>query len=199
MNMVFGYTMNTRKQFREPLIDPTWEQIVEREPLMAFSFYLSGRVNVLLDLADEILEDLEQGFSPATIDCARVGRADSLMWLWILGAYEIVRTMCQAKVCFSDRAFSELVQLKKTLAVVRMPAAKMEKAGKKEPVTSNRSPTGWNVAKRDLLVNDPEEAQDVSARFILAEFDRVFATMTKDDVLAHHEESYSTRPNNISR
>jgi hypothetical protein len=26
-----------------------------------------------------------------------------LFWLWTLGAYEIVRTMCQAQSCFSER------------------------------------------------------------------------------------------------
>jgi|CXWL01.1.fsa_nt_gi hypothetical protein len=185
-----------RERPREPLIDPTWEQIVEREPLMAFSHYLSGRVNVLLALKDEILGHLDEGFSALRVDGGRVERAESLMWLWILGAYEIVRTMCQAKGCFSDRTLNELVQLKKTLSVVRVPAAKMEKAGKKEPVTSNRSPAGWDVANRDLLVNDPEETQDISARSILAEFDRVFSSMTKDDVLARHEQSYSSQPNN---
>jgi len=99
-----GRTINMRERFREPLINPTWEQVVEREPLMAFSHYLSGRINVLLDLADEILENLDQGFSPAFVDYRRVARAESLMWLWICGAYEVVRTMCQAKGCFSDRA-----------------------------------------------------------------------------------------------
>lgn len=104
--------------------------------------------------------------------------------------------MCQAKSCFSVRASTELAQLKKTLSLVRMPAAKMEKAGKKGPVTSNRSPAGWDVAKRDLLVNAPDETPDISARFILAEFDRAFLHMTKHDVLARHEESYSSRSNN---
>lgn len=76
-------------------------------------------------------------------------RAESLMWLWIIGAYEVVRTMCQARICFSSRAF-ELQRLKRTLSMVRMPAAKMEKAGRDEPVTSNRSPAGLDVANRDL-------------------------------------------------
>ena len=34
------------ERFKEPLINPTWEQIVERDPLMAFSHYLSGWVHV---------------------------------------------------------------------------------------------------------------------------------------------------------
>lgn len=196
LKRLLGRTMTMRERFKEPLINPTWEQVVEREPLMAFSLYLSGRVNVLLALKEEILWHLDEGFSAARVDGRHVERAESLMWLWMLGSYEIVRTMCQAKGCFSDRALNELVPLKKTLSLVRMPAAKMEKAGKKEPVSSDRSPAGWDVANRDLLVNDPEEAQDISARFILAEFDRVFSSMTKEDVLARHEESYSARPNN---
>ena len=160
--------MTIRERFKAPLINPTWEQVVEREPLMVFSQYLSGRVNVLLALEDEILGHLDQGFSAASVDGGCVERAESLMWLWMLGAYEVVRTMCQARSCFSNRALDELVQLKKTLSVVRMPAAKMEKAGKKEPVTSNRSPTGWDVANRDLLVNDPEEP----SRSLLGQYSR---------------------------
>jgi len=172
------------------LINPTWEQMVQREPLMAFSFYLSGRKNVLLAFADEIIENLDRGFSGTVNDGGRIERAESLMWLWTLGAYEVVRTMCQAKTCFSERALDDLTQLKKTLSAVRMPAAKMEKSGKRVPVTSNRSPSGWDVPNRDLLVGDPDSTPDVSARFILKEFERVVTSITKDDVLAHHAHSY---------
>ena len=166
------------------------EQIVERDPLIAFSFYLSGRKNVLLKIADEIIENLDQGFSGAIVDGRLIERAESLMWLWTLGAYEVVRTMYQAKSCFSETSSNEIKRLKQDLAAIRMPAAKMEKPRKSIPVTSNRSPSGWDFAKRDLFVNDPESTPYVSARHILTEFDRVFASITKDDVLGHHEESY---------
>jgi hypothetical protein len=179
-----------------PFLDkPTWEQIVEHEPLIAFSHYLSGRVNVLCSFADEIIENLDDGFSGQCIEGGRIDRAESLMWLWLLGAYEVVRTMHQAKECFSERLVQDLSGLKKTLSTVRMPAAKMEKPGKKAAVTSNRSPAGWDAENRDLLVNDPEESPDVSARRILLEFDRVFSTITKSDVLAHHEAAYRSGPN----
>jgi hypothetical protein len=181
-----------RNQSRDCLFNPTWEQVVEREPLIAFSFYLSGRVNVLREFADEILENLDAGFTGEGVDGARVERAESLMWLWTLGAYEVVRTMCQARVCFSPRTFDDLHRLKQELSTVRMPAAKMEKAGRHEPVTSNRSPSGWDVANRDLLVNDPDANPDISARRTLAEFERVFSSITKDDVLAKHEQSYGS-------
>ena len=180
-----------RKRFENVLINPTQEQIEDRDPLIAFSFYLCGRVHMLVAIADEIIENLDQGFSITVVNGGKVERAESLMWLWILGAYEVVRTMCQAKNCFSERAFGELIKLKKALSAIRMPAAKMEKQGEKAPVSSNRSPSGWDVSNRDLFVNDPESATVVSARFILMEFDRVLCSITRDDVLARHEESYN--------
>ena len=181
--------MKLRDRFKEVLVDPTWEQIVERDPLIAFSFFLAGRVHVLFDVAGEIIENLDQGFLEAPVNGDRIARAESLMWLWILGTYEVVRTMCQAKDCFSERALDQLMQFKKTLSSVRMPAAKMEKAGRKVPVSSNRSASGWDVAGKDLFINDPESI-DVRARSLLQEFDRVFSSITKDDVLGPHEASY---------
>ena len=182
--------MKMSERFKVALINPTWEEIVERDPLIAFSHYLCGRVHVLIAVTDEIIENLEQGFSTERVDGSRVERAESLMWLWTLGAYEVVRTMCQAKDCFSSQVFVQLKQLKKRLSAVRMPAAKMEKPGEKIPVTSNRSPSGWDVPNKDLLINDPEITPDISARFLLAEFERVMSSITKDDILGQHENSY---------
>ena len=53
------------------------------------------RVHVLLAIADEITEYFDTDFSGPVIDGGRVERAESLMWLWMLGAYEVVRTMCK--------------------------------------------------------------------------------------------------------
>lgn len=55
--------MRYRERFQRILFNPTWEQSVEREPLIAFSHYLSGRVNVLCAFADEVTESLDIGFS----------------------------------------------------------------------------------------------------------------------------------------
>ncbi len=177
-------------RFQATLIDPTWEETVTREPLIVFSYYLAGRVSVLCSFGDEIIQNLDKGFSATCIDGGRVVRASSLMWFWLLGAYEVVRTMHQAKVCFSERLVQELVPLKKMLAAARMPAAKMEKQGKKEVVTSNRSADGWDSSNRDLFVNDPEDSQKISARWLMSEFDRVFSSITERDVVAHHSKAY---------
>src|SRR5437870_4462495 len=77
-------------RFQQVLVNPTWAQIVERDPLIEFSHYLSGRINVLCSFADEIIENLDKGFSGQCVDGGRVERAESLMWFWLLGAYEVV-------------------------------------------------------------------------------------------------------------
>lgn len=182
--------MKYLERFQQCLFNPSEEQFFERDPLAAFSFFLSGRVNVLCAFAEEIIENLENGFNSDCVNGGQIERAESLMWLWLLGAYEIVRTMHQAKPCFSDRLVQDLQELKRILAVARMPAAKMEMAGKKLPVTSNRSPSGWDMKNRDLLVNDPEDDKNISARWLLSEFDRVFCKISRADVLAPHETSY---------
>ena len=92
----------------EVLINPTWEEMVSREPLLAFSFALSTRNNQLATIADEILDNLDKGISKNLIDSTYVTRAGISVWLWTLGAYEIVRTMCQAKTCFTSECLERL-------------------------------------------------------------------------------------------
>lgn len=184
--------MSMIQRFKTALINPTQDEELDREPLLAFSFYLSSRVLQLLSIAVEITEDLDKGFGTNPVDGARVGRASIMMWLWTLGAYEVVRTMCQAKTCFSPETMAQLEELKRHLASVRMPDAKMEKPGRRVPINSNRSPDGWDFEKGDLLLGDPEAQPTVSARFLLGEFDRVISAMKKTDVLAHHSTTYKT-------
>ncbi len=40
--------MRIRERFTKVLVNPTCNEIVERDPLIAFSHYLSGRVHVLI-------------------------------------------------------------------------------------------------------------------------------------------------------
>lgn len=155
---------------------------------MAFSFYLSGRNNVLLLLSDEIIDNLDNGFIGSTIKAGFIDRASTLSWLWTLGAYEVIRTISQAKECFSDSFIEKVNSLKKQLAIVRMPNAKMEEQGKKKPVNSNRSPDGWDITNKDLLVGNPENP--VSCRHLLESYEKVISSVTIKDIKKHHQESH---------
>lgn len=184
--------MRFRDRFRTPLLNPTEDQSLEREPLLAYSFYLNGRVHALMHIASEIEEALDLGFGSTLVHGGLVGRADTLMWLWILGAYEVMRTMCQSPGCFSEQALTRFKSMKKSLAVVRMPAAKMEPQGKNQAVSSDRSPSGWSVDRKDLLVNAPDEP-NVYARDLIEQFERVVSDLKRNDVIKSHESSYPTR------
>jgi len=173
----------------EILINPTWDQQLEREPLLAFSFILSTRNNQLSTVADEILDLLDAGISESFIDTNKTTKAGILMWLWILGAYEIVRTMCQASNCFSLEYMEKLRPLKNKLAKIRMPDSKMEKQGKKQPVSSNRSPWCEVQKTKDLLIGDPEEAY--STREIIDYYFSIIYSLTSKDIMGNHEASYS--------
>lgn len=179
--------MKDRKNIK-CLINPTREEILEREPLIAFSFYLSDKNSLLLNLSDEILENLDKGFGDK-IDTKLIGDASSWTWFWTLGAYEIVRTISQAKECFSEKFITKINELKKQLAVVRMPSAKMEEQGENKPVNSNRSPDGWDIENKDLLIGSPENPK--SARHLIELYDKTLCSLNPEDVIKHHQESYN--------
>lgn len=173
------------------LIDQSWEEFERQNPLVKFSFYLWGRVRVLFDIRIEILQCLDNAFASDLVAHESLSRAEMLSWLWILGAYEVVRTMCQADTCFSLEAAAKLRTLKRKLAIVRMPAAKMEKIGKSIPVTSGRSAAGIDLKNKDILVGDPSEGH--SARELLNHFYTVFSSLQEDDILAQHESRYRNK------
>lgn len=174
-----------------PVGGTTDDEVIARHggaerPLGGFSPYLSGRDQVLLDIAGEIVGQLDA----ASEQEGPGRRASDLMWLWTLGAYEVVRTMAQAQRCFSARFLAELSDLKVALERVRVPNTKMERIkydrrARSVPVRSDRGPDVWDAARKDLLVGDPADA--VSARRLLASYARVMTSLTAADVLMRHE------------
>jgi hypothetical protein len=166
-----------------------------QQPLTAFSFYLSGRDQVLLSVADEVLYNLDRcAPGEETVPAGPRARASDLMWLWTLGAYEVTRTICQAHACFAARFLAEVGELKAALERVRVPNTKMEKIkydrkGTTIPVTSDRGPDLWDAARKDLLVGDPADA--VSARSLLAQYVRVMTSLRAEEVLMRHEDAFT--------
>jgi hypothetical protein len=181
--------MGMLDRFKILLINPTEAEELNRETLLKFSFYLSSRVIQLLSLGEEIEGKLEVGLSEEIIDGRALGKSGVLAWLWVLGAYELVRTMCQPQDAFSSEAHSRLVTLKRRLEIVRMPDAKMEPKGRNHPANSNRCPPHWDTANKDIILGDFDSGTD-RFRLLLRDLDEVMASITIDDVLLHHQETY---------
>ena len=166
-------------------------QLQDVLPLSSFSFYLSGRVSCVKSLGEEIIENLDCAFIEV-IQFERLSRAEMLFWFWLLGAYEIVRTMTHTDDCFAKHYADLLKDLKKRLEFVRMPAAKMEPRRNSMPVISNRSPAAINHEERDLLIGDPDGELD-SCRDLIRTFNELIRQADSSTILKRHEDSVRWR------
>ncbi len=176
--------------------DPFIEDMLSRSPLIGFSVYTDIHSRTIRRLGQEILACLEAGIGPdsstgkgAVCSGEVINRGYGQCWLWVLGAYEVVRTMCQAERCFTPRVRAELKGLKRRLAVLRMPFAKQELPGKTVPVRAEPSIFGIGDSPPDLRFE--VKGKVVSVRELIGEFARVFEGITRADVLADHRVAYS--------
>jgi hypothetical protein len=172
------------------MADPS-DQLQDALPLSRFSFYLSGRMSCVIDLGEEVLENLDCAFGEV-IRHERLSRAEMLFWFWLLGAYEVVRTMTHTSDCFADQYVDLLKSLKERLESARMPAAKMEPRRKSVPVTSDRSPANINHEERDLQIGDPDGQLD-SCRDLIRNFNEVIRQSDSSTILKRHEDSVRWR------
>jgi hypothetical protein len=146
-------------------------------PLARFSRYLATRHALLVDVADEIR---------ARLDAGDAARASDRMWLWVLGAYEVTRTMTQWPASFSAELGRAVSDLKADLERVRVPTTKLERVryDRRAPpvaVDPDRPPDTWDAARRDLLVGDPGDP--FSARRLIERYVEVMGAMREEDVL----------------
>lgn len=177
--------------------DPIIEDMLNKNPLVLFSIYTDVQSRTIRELGREIVTCFEEGIttpdeSGKGIVCGGhvMNRGYGQFWLWVIGAYEIVRTMCQAERCFSPVLAAELKVLKRQLSVIRMPFAKQELPGKSAPVRGEPSVYGIGHSPPDLKfkVND----QVISAQELISDFDRVFTGIRRADILSDHRGTYLT-------
>jgi hypothetical protein len=108
-------------------------------------------------------------------------------WLWILGAHEILRTMVQARDCFSDAAQGKLQALKADLRTLRVPFAKQEMPGRPVPIAAEASIAGVGPDQDDLIFI--VGTRRISARTIIREFRETMSGIHPEDVLKDHRQS----------
>jgi hypothetical protein len=113
-----------------------------------------GRMDVRLIQADESWPD--RFFSPGLTyeDSTALHEHITLSFLWVLGAYEFVRTLCDRvrrddTDTTSDGVRSLLLQTKRRFARVRVPLAKMEAAA---PFATEDTPIAYSGLRRGVGV-----------------------------------------------
>jgi hypothetical protein len=174
------------------------ERMLDENPLVGFSVYSDIQSKAVQSLGLDVLKCLETGItvlpgedSNVQCDGQVLNRASGLFWLWILGAYEVVRTMDGARQCFSARVAGQLTDLKAKLKLLRIPFAKQELAGQKIPIGGEAAIAGIRHAPPDLLYQVNGEV--ISAWAMIEEFRMVLTGIRRSDVLADHRTAYGPK------
>jgi hypothetical protein len=160
----------------------TLAEMFKQAPLIRFSVYSHGQVQIIQSLSTELIQLLDSSITKQEIDGQNFHRIYGLFWLWVLGAYETTRTMSEYSVCFSDRLNTEITSFKRRISVLRMPFAKLQfQGGDKRPINGEASVYGIDLEKKDLSFKVGGTVESV--RTLLAEFERFTQQIEPADVL----------------
>ncbi|MFV2052229.1 hypothetical protein [Aliiroseovarius sp. YM-037] len=126
--------------------DLEYRHFLENAPLIAFSSYTFQQAEALCR-AGEKLNEISNSWQ--STDQGRVihnfTEYADMFWFWVLGAYEVTRTMKQhADICFSAKIASEIRRLNKLLSILRVPFAKQELRGNKGTISNELSAYKFN-------------------------------------------------------
>lgn len=179
--------------------NPLTEKMLNENPLIKFSVYTDIQSKLVNSLGQDILQVLQTAIIPAPAegqgahcDAQILNAVYGQFWLWVLGAYEVVRTMCSAKKCFSPLIVGRLMDLKRKLSILRMPFAKQELPGKSTPVRAEPSIYDIRCSPPDLSFE--VKGQVLSARELIDEFAFVFSGISRFDILADQRTAYCSLP-----
>ncbi len=164
------------------------DRMLDENPLVAFSVYTHLQVETVSDLGRQILEILNTSFKPGIVDGDGVDRAYGLFWLWVLSSYEVTRTMSQAETCFSSSLANKVKSFKKKVSTLRMPFAKQEYPGEKQPIKTEASIYGIDTQIGDLKFE--VKGKIVSMRDLINEFEMLVKNISRADILKRHEQSH---------
>ena len=161
------------------------DEMYRKNPFLKFSIYTQVQIQQLKMVSDEILGILDRNNVAGVFDANDLLRSYGLFWLWVLGAYEVVRTMDEHEKCFSEPLHQKLGVLRRELATVRIPFAKQQHPSKKgkedRAIGSEPSVVGVGNENKDLLFEI--EGNSVSCRNMLKRFNDFIQSVNHEEVL----------------
>lgn len=165
-----------------------FDDFLSENPEALFSVYTHCQVSTVLKMGDEIKTGLDAIFLKDGHIAGNVNEVYGKFWLWVLGAYEIIRTMTQANDCFSEDAKDSLKRIKKPLSRLRIPFAKQELQGKKQrPIQNEASISSFDPLKRDMAFSVGNEV--FWTRNLINDFSVLFKDLKVSDVVKNHRNS----------
>lgn len=131
-------------------------------PLLSFSLYTDVQADIIRRVGAEILGITSKWTN--VIDNHQ--RAYDLFWLWILGAYELTRTMDEFSGGFSTSMKERTKEIKIFIAELRMPFAKQQLRGKRTTVYAELSIVGIQKGMQFKIEGKIFNSTNVIERFI---------------------------------
>lgn len=158
-----------------------FREFIAAHPLTNFSIYTDIQAKTVRDLGQQVCELLDVSLAEPGIltgDLSFYGQ----FWLWVVAAFEVIRTMAEAHNCFTQEVQERLLAYKRHLAKLRVPFAKQELRGDKGYVGNEPSMYGFNFAARDVLFR--VGADTFGARELIEGFNDVIFSISPEDILA---------------
>jgi hypothetical protein len=133
------------------------------KPLAAISADTQIQVDYLVKLGGEIDEKLRSYTGVINDFDDTYGR----FWLWLLGAYEVTRTLAQQADSLDPSFAKKLKELKRYLAEVRMPFAKQEYRGRAEKIGNDLCVVNFQQDMEFIIDGKPVSARSVIDRVVI--------------------------------
>jgi len=178
------------------ITDPVIVKHLTEHPLSAFSFYTQAHFNVLKNTGNKINTSLDNAFLNSHfkdnalhgIEHNEIQETYGLFWLWILGAYEITRTMSEANKCFTPDINVALQELKRHLAIIRMPFAKQQPKNKNKPIGGEASISDIDGERKDICFS--ANNTNFWVRNEIKSFESQIESITIQDIISTYKASY---------
>ena len=159
--------------------------MLNENPLIKFSIYTSIQAKMLIDFGRQILGKMNVGISPGKVDGRIFQETYGMFWLWVLGSYEVVRTMSQHSECFDESTQELIKKIKKVLHRVRIPFAKQELAGgskNKIYIYGELSVIGIDTDNKDFSYEIAENT--VSTRTTINDFETFVNSISRENIIS---------------
>jgi hypothetical protein len=161
----------------------SFDQILSENPLINYSVYTNSQVKLLIKLEENINKMIPNGK-----DGQILNDIYGSFWLWTLGAYEVVRTMVQAKSCFTPEVHRRLMCYKRKIAKIRIPFTKQEFQGKNKPIFNEASMSGMNIKTGNMFFTI--DKVKYSSKALMKEFHKLMKSIASSDITQSHKDSY---------
>lgn len=111
------------------MADETIEKMLNENPLITFSVYTQVQFQSLSLVRRELSSIKPKKREDGSYALSDHAKYYSLFWLWVLGAYEVLRTMSENDDCFDEATAEEIHRHKRNMSKLRIPFAKQQLSG----------------------------------------------------------------------